>query len=645
MSLVVLSKPKLTTFKHFQGNCYILALPELAPQSDGPFLIQSDMVVREDDKLIGRRALSIDEIVEKGSGAYLHFGDALFFSTSDNTDPNANGRIYEPYLVGYSKGAFSSAPKPLADLPYVDTASHGYVDMRADPKLRDFYDEFQKRNTCKFKGLKNSNDLAALFLRIGQSGSSAALTSIARSMPMYSFGGWRDVGRAMSNYFGQERSQRKSSYKMYDTHNYVPLHPIMESFAQYFTFIRDPRRAFLTHYFWNTTIYKGKYSPTGAHYTFSEWLDVYYESHKGRHRAATLPMSRWFTHLDQPMFTVFEELLAGTFQTDDFEAPFERAMKNSVERFFFIGITEYFDESLFILYLLLDIPEMPLWAYDLRSLKPPASEITLEQQAKIDELIATDMEFYQFWREKFEKEFAVEIAFFKENIKSLRGQYVLANPNPSRGLAEDFFASASTMLASPEMCGPREAVVRFYGQHNRGKINGSGPGNWWPVRSVLDVQNDIAGPDGRLGVLRLLEDRTPAATHDIRLNLVAPLVGRKRVVFAFVKSAGRPCCGLWLYGKDAGARASASFSLEDGEIHSAGAVGGGWSNVKAGTVQMEDGWWWIWLAGETDDPSPPNATLLLSREVDGTVYYDGDGESGVYVFDPRIERELTDWGW
>lgn len=511
--------------------------------------------------------------------------------------------------------------------------------MRADPKLRDFYEEFQRHNTCKFKGLKESHGLAALCLRIGQSGSSAVMTSIRRTMPMYSFGGWRDLPEAMSNFFGQERSQRKTSYRMYDTHNYVPIHPIMEGFARYFTLIRDPRKAFLTHYYWNATRHKGK------GYTFSEWLDIYYESHKGRHRAASLPMSRWFTHLDQPMFSVFEQQQAGKFQLVDFEAPFERAMKNSQELFFFIGITEYFDESLFILYLLLDIPQMPLWAYDLRSLKPPASQITLEQQAKIDELVATDMRFYRFWREKFETDFAAEIQFFRENVKSLRGQYVLASPQPTRGLAEHFFANVATMPASPDICGPREAVGRYYNRQTKRESDGSSPGGWGPVRATLEYHRDITGPDGRQGAFSLIEDKVAANTHDMRVQLATPLTGRKRVVFTFVKAAGRSQCVLWLHGTTASARAVASFSLETGEAHSIGVEGGGWSNVKAGTVEMRDGWWWIWLAAEADDLLASAATLLLREAVGKSLYYDGDGESGVHVFDPRLERELTDWGW
>ena len=645
MSLVVSSKPHLTTFRHFDGNCYVLELPELVQYADSPFVARSDLVVREDDRLIGKRAFSVDEVVRKGRGAYLHFGDALFFSTSDNTDPNRTGRVYEPYVRGYSKGAFSAAPKALADVPYSDTDSHSCIDMRATPKLRAFYEEFQKRNTCRFKGLKDSEGLAALFYRIGQSGSSAATSSVGRTMPMYSFGGWQNAGKALSDFFGQERSQRLTNYKLYDTHNYVPLHPIMDGFARYFTMIRDPRRAFLSHYFWNTTIHNGKYSSTGEHYTFDEWLDIYYESHKGRHRAATLPMTRWFTHLDQPMFTIFEQLVTGTFQSADFDAPFEKAMKNSHELFFFIGITEYFDESLFILYLLLDIPKMPLWGYDLRSVKPSASEISPEQQAKIDELVATDVRFYTYWREKFETDFAAEIEFFRENVKSLRGQIVPQNPMPSRGLADGFFAKLAASRPSPEIYGPREAASRAYEQFDRRQYSASQSGRWAAVRTVLTYGEDILGPDGRKGSYSLVEDTTAANTHDMRMTAEMAFAGRQRVAFAYVKAAGRSHCTLWLYNDNATQRASASFSLETGDVTAIGVIGSEWSEAKAGMMPLRDGWCWIWLTAETADAALSSATLMLANGANESVYYDGDGKSGVHVFDPRIEPALAEWGW
>lgn len=55
--------------------------------------------VFEDGKELGPGESKHADIREKGMGAYSHWkgggGDVIYFSTSDNSDPNTNGRKYE----------------------------------------------------------------------------------------------------------------------------------------------------------------------------------------------------------------------------------------------------------------------------------------------------------------------------------------------------------------------------------------------------------------------------------------------------------------------------------------------------------------------------------------------------------------------
>ncbi len=55
----------------------------------------------EDDRLLGPANTAQQEIIDKGAGRFAfyrdtwnYFGPALMFSTSDNTEPNTNGRKY-----------------------------------------------------------------------------------------------------------------------------------------------------------------------------------------------------------------------------------------------------------------------------------------------------------------------------------------------------------------------------------------------------------------------------------------------------------------------------------------------------------------------------------------------------------------------
>lgn len=72
-----------------------LAFEELADRRDGT--IQSNIRLYEDGKLLGPAHTSLYEVAVLGMGRYAHWKGnyAIFaFSSSDNTDPNTNGRTY-----------------------------------------------------------------------------------------------------------------------------------------------------------------------------------------------------------------------------------------------------------------------------------------------------------------------------------------------------------------------------------------------------------------------------------------------------------------------------------------------------------------------------------------------------------------------
>jgi len=67
----------------------------ISPAGDNPnSRIRSTAVLCEDRTVIGAPHSVHDDIRSKGGGLYSHWSDALYFSTSDNSDPNTNGRAY-----------------------------------------------------------------------------------------------------------------------------------------------------------------------------------------------------------------------------------------------------------------------------------------------------------------------------------------------------------------------------------------------------------------------------------------------------------------------------------------------------------------------------------------------------------------------
>jgi hypothetical protein len=83
--------PMTAPFKAESGFAWIVKVP-VAPT-------QQKLRVFEDGKELGPGDAKHVDIREKGMGAYSHWdggtGAAIYFSTSDNSDPNTNGRTYE----------------------------------------------------------------------------------------------------------------------------------------------------------------------------------------------------------------------------------------------------------------------------------------------------------------------------------------------------------------------------------------------------------------------------------------------------------------------------------------------------------------------------------------------------------------------
>jgi SAM-dependent methyltransferase len=88
-------------FEHEVGHCWMTNLDaqqrgaELRGMSDQPHdARRSPVVLLENGAPIGTPHCAHDDIRRHGAGRYSHWGDTLYFSTSDNTDPNRNGRAY-----------------------------------------------------------------------------------------------------------------------------------------------------------------------------------------------------------------------------------------------------------------------------------------------------------------------------------------------------------------------------------------------------------------------------------------------------------------------------------------------------------------------------------------------------------------------
>lgn len=88
---------QVTTFRRAvereSGHCWLTPIPRL-PLGDHDGDRGSLTFLLEDGRLLGPAHAAHDDIRREGRGRYCHWQNALYWSTSDNSDPNTNGRTY-----------------------------------------------------------------------------------------------------------------------------------------------------------------------------------------------------------------------------------------------------------------------------------------------------------------------------------------------------------------------------------------------------------------------------------------------------------------------------------------------------------------------------------------------------------------------
>jgi glycosyltransferase involved in cell wall biosynthesis len=89
---VVLEKP----YQQEIGFSWAIRLEKLKLSADdGEHLSRSALLLYEDDKLLQPAHAMHEDIRNLGAGRHSHWKDMLYFSTSDGSDPNTNGRTYQ----------------------------------------------------------------------------------------------------------------------------------------------------------------------------------------------------------------------------------------------------------------------------------------------------------------------------------------------------------------------------------------------------------------------------------------------------------------------------------------------------------------------------------------------------------------------
>ncbi len=108
-----------------KGHCWVAHLPRLYHLADATGAEgRSTLGLYEDDIPLRPAGALHDDLRGAGHGQYSHWHDRLMFSTSDNTDPNTNGRSYryslspalfKHHVYGWSPGSRPATNHRLRD--------------------------------------------------------------------------------------------------------------------------------------------------------------------------------------------------------------------------------------------------------------------------------------------------------------------------------------------------------------------------------------------------------------------------------------------------------------------------------------------------------------------------------------------------
>jgi hypothetical protein len=77
-----------------EGYAYKVSLRQLSDLGDTAEVARSPAIICEGDHRMGPGHIPYAEIAQKGLGRFSHYEKDVVFSSSDNTDPNSNGRQY-----------------------------------------------------------------------------------------------------------------------------------------------------------------------------------------------------------------------------------------------------------------------------------------------------------------------------------------------------------------------------------------------------------------------------------------------------------------------------------------------------------------------------------------------------------------------
>lgn len=177
-------------------------------------------------------------------------------------------------------------------------------------------------------------------------------------------------------------SEHRSRIQMCYVHCLVNLHPVVPCYS--ITMVRDPVKR------WVSSYYRQK-ETGGIDHSLTTFMDEIIGEQ------AANQFSRWIASTNGDSFV---------YQTGPEHSVNKLYDEAIVKNYLFVGICEYFEESLFILALKLGWSFIPGWRVHFKSNRPAISELPKATIQKIEDMVTVDRNLYDFCLRRLQQELA-----------------------------------------------------------------------------------------------------------------------------------------------------------------------------------------------------------------------------------------------
>lgn len=199
---------------------------------------------------------------------------------------------------------------------------------------------------------------------------------------------------------------------MIRTHNWAQVGAVIPG-AAYFTLLRDPIRRFVSLYSYSLDCGHAQLDLNAG---LNDWCDMGYPDFQANW-LGTLGGPVQFSLLPWGRNPHYVEVDGGGMRITETVMTFA---EQALDRFFFVGMTDHFDESLCLAALLMRSPVVGRWA--LLNTSSASSGFVLDDRvrARLEYHFAPELAFYERQRHRFHERFGEELRFLKAHLPSLR---------------------------------------------------------------------------------------------------------------------------------------------------------------------------------------------------------------------------------